>query len=96
VPFFMIISACFMGFPPGDPCLVFIPSASVLFFYPECSYSSSNLDNNIGLYHEELLEVVSKPPFRPNFCVGPRDSILEILNIFLRLNPSLRLDFEPD
>jgi uncharacterized DUF497 family protein len=30
------------------------------------------------------------------FCVGPRDSILDILNIFLRLNPSLRLDFEPD
>ena len=43
-----------------------------------------------------LLEVVSKPPLRPNLCVGPRDSILEILNIFLRLNPSLRLDFEPD
>jgi len=35
--------------------------------------------------------VVSKPPLRPNSCVGPRDSILEILNIFLRLNPSVRL-----
>jgi hypothetical protein len=44
----------------------------------------------------ELLEMVSKPPLRPNFCVGPRDSILEILNIFLRLNPSPRLDLEPD
>jgi hypothetical protein len=44
----------------------------------------------------ENLEVVSKPPLKPNFCVGPRDSILEILNIFLRLNPSPRLDFEPD
>jgi hypothetical protein len=43
-----------------------------------------------------ILEVVSKPPLRPNSCVGPRDSILEILNIFLRLNPSVRLDFEPD
>jgi hypothetical protein len=42
------------------------------------------------------LEVVSKPPLRLNFCVGPRDSILEILHIFLRLNPSLRLGFEPD
>jgi len=40
--------------------------------------------------------VVSKPPLRPNSCVGPRDSILEILHIFLRLNPSPRLDFEPD
>jgi hypothetical protein len=44
----------------------------------------------------KCLEVVSKPPLRPNFCVGPRDSILKILNIFLRLNPSLRHDFEPD
>jgi len=42
------------------------------------------------------LEAVSKSPLRPNSCVGPRDSILEILNIFLRLNPSVRLDFEPD
>jgi hypothetical protein len=42
------------------------------------------------------LEVVLKPPLRPNSCVGPRDSILEILNIFLHLNPSVRLDFEPD
>jgi hypothetical protein len=40
--------------------------------------------------------VVSKPSPRLNFCVGPRDSILEILNIFLPLNPSPRLDFEPD
>jgi hypothetical protein len=31
------------------------------------------------------LEVVSKPPLRPNSCVGPRDSILEILHIFLRM-----------
>jgi hypothetical protein len=28
-------------------------------------------------------EVVSKPLLRPNFCVGVRDSILEILTIFL-------------
>jgi hypothetical protein len=42
------------------------------------------------------LEVVSKSPPRPNSCVGSRDSILEILNIFLRLNPSVRLDFEPE
>jgi hypothetical protein len=27
--------------------------------------------------------VVSKPPLRPNSCVGPRDSMLEILNIFV-------------
>jgi hypothetical protein len=40
--------------------------------------------------------VVTKAPLRSNSCVGPRDSILEILNIFLRLNPSVRLDFEPD
>jgi hypothetical protein len=48
--------------------------------------------------------MVSKPPLRSNSCVGARDSILEILHIFLRLNPSLRLfipqvsagDFEPD
>ncbi|PQP32996.1 hypothetical protein C6A36_01515, partial [Desulfobacteraceae bacterium SEEP-SAG10] len=31
------------------------------------------------------LEVVSKSPLRPNSCVGSRDSILEILNIFLCL-----------
>jgi hypothetical protein len=42
------------------------------------------------------LEVVLKPPLRPNFCVGPKDSILEISCIFLRLNPSLRLDVKPD
>jgi hypothetical protein len=42
------------------------------------------------------LEVVSKSPPRPNSFVGSRDSILEILNIFLRLNPSVRLDFEPE
>jgi hypothetical protein len=50
------------------------------------------------------IEMVSKPPLRPKSCVGPRDSILEILNIFLRLNPSVRLfipqvlagDFAPD
>jgi hypothetical protein len=40
--------------------------------------------------------VVLKPPLRPNFCVGPRDPILEILNIFLRFNPSSRLDLEPE
>jgi hypothetical protein len=49
-----------------------------------------------ALVMQKCLEVVSKPPLRPNFCVGPRDSILEKLNIFLRLNPSPRLDFEPD
>jgi len=40
--------------------------------------------------------MVSKLPLRPNSCVGPRDSILEILNIFLGFNPSVRLDFEAD
>jgi hypothetical protein len=46
--------------------------------------------------HILFLEVVLKPLLRPNFCVGPRDSILEILNIFLWLNPSPRLDVEPE
>jgi hypothetical protein len=41
-------------------------------------------------------EVVSKPPFRPNLCGGACDSILEILNVFLRLNRMLRLDLEPE
>jgi hypothetical protein len=48
--------------------------------------------------------MVSKLPLRPNSCVGPRGSILEILNIFKWLNPSIRLfiplvlagDFESD
>jgi hypothetical protein len=43
-----------------------------------------------------FLEVVLKSPLSPNFCVGTRDPTLEILNIFLRLNSSLRLGFEPD
>jgi len=51
---------------------------------------------NVGSVSANILEVVSKPPLRPNFCVGPRDSIFEISNIFLRLNPSRRLDLEPD
>jgi hypothetical protein len=42
------------------------------------------------------LEVVSKFTLRPNFCGGPRDSILEMSNIFFRLNPLLCLNFEPD
>jgi hypothetical protein len=40
--------------------------------------------------------VVSKPPFRPNLGVGDEDSILEILNVFLYLNPHPCLDPEPD
>jgi len=31
-----------------------------------------------------------------SFCVDARDSILEILHIFLRLNLWPRLDFEPN
>jgi hypothetical protein len=42
------------------------------------------------------LEMVLKPLLRPNFCVGPKDSILEISRIFLGLNPSLCLDVKPD
>ena len=53
-------------------------------------------DIGIIAYLEHFIEVVSKPPLRPNFCVGAMDSMLEILHIFLRLNPSPRLDFEPD
>jgi hypothetical protein len=56
----------------------------------------SFVKDNHGLKCLKYLEVVSKLPLRPNFCVGARDSILEILHIFLRLNPSLRLDFESD
>jgi hypothetical protein len=44
----------------------------------------------------DVLKVVSKPPLRANFYVGPRDSTFQILYIFLRLNPSPRLDIEPD
>jgi len=43
-----------------------------------------------------IIEVVSKPLFRPNSFVGPKDLILDILDIFLCLNFSVRLDFEPD
>jgi hypothetical protein len=42
------------------------------------------------------LEVVSKPPLRPNNGVESIDLILEILNVLLRLNPPSRLDLEPD
>ena len=41
------------------------------------------------------LEAVSKPPLRLNTGVGPMDSVLKILYVFLRLNPSPRLDLEP-
>jgi hypothetical protein len=47
-------------------------------------------------YHQKGLEVVLKPPFRPNLCVRACDSILEILYVFLRLNRMLRLDLEPE
>jgi len=61
---------------------------------------SINKQNFLMAFHNSMLpvspEVVSKPPLMPNFCVGPRDSILEILHIFLRLKSSPRLDFEPD
>jgi hypothetical protein len=36
------------------------------------------------------LEVVAKPPLRPNSCVGLRDSILET-DMILCLNPLTRL-----
>jgi len=39
--------------------------------------------------------VVLRLPHRPNLCVGPGNSILEILHIFLRLNFPTRLDLEP-
>jgi hypothetical protein len=42
------------------------------------------------------LEVVSKPPLGSNLCVGGRRSILKILNVFMRLNASRRLDLKPD
>jgi hypothetical protein len=38
----------------------------------------------------------AKPPLRLNLGVGPRSSILKILNVFLRLNSSARLDLEPE
>jgi hypothetical protein len=60
------------------------------------TYAFTDPDDTKQPEPAELIEVVSKPPLRPNLCVGPRDSILEILYIFLRLNPSPRLDLEPD
>ena len=43
-----------------------------------------------------VIEVVSKPPFGLNLCVGLRRSILEIFLICLRLTASVRLDLKPD
>jgi len=43
-----------------------------------------------------VLVAVSKPPLRSDIGVGTMDLILEILTVFLRLNPSSRLDLEPD
>ena len=43
-----------------------------------------------------LLEAVSKLHLRPNLGVGTNRSVLEILDIFLRLNNLSRLDLEPD
>jgi hypothetical protein len=43
-----------------------------------------------------FIEVVSKPPLGPKSGVGERRPILKILNVFLRLATTLRLDFEPD
>ena len=46
------------------------------------------------------LKVAPKPPLRPNIPAGggirPMDLILKIRYVFLRLNPSVRLDLEPD
>ena len=57
------------------------------------TYAFVDLDDTKQPEPAELLEVVSKPHIRPNSCVEPRDSIPEILHLFLRLNPSICLDF---
>ena len=44
----------------------------------------------------KALEAVSKLRLRPNIGVGPLNLILEIFNIFLRINSMARLDLEPD
>ncbi len=43
-----------------------------------------------------MLEAVLKPPYGLNLRVGPKDLILEILNICLWLNLSTRLDLKPE
>jgi hypothetical protein len=40
--------------------------------------------------------VVSKPPLEPKLYVGEKRLILEIPDVFLRLNVFSRLDFGPD
>jgi hypothetical protein len=42
------------------------------------------------------LEVASKSPLGSKSCVRAWRPILKILYVFLRLDATLRLDFEPD
>jgi len=47
-------------------------------------------------YFITYLEAGSKLHLRPNLGVRPLNLILEILNIFLQLNSTARLDLESD